>query len=137
MTFGNLWKNINSQVLAKCYKNNIIKIVWLTEIAQNCHLIKALSLTRSYIKWTLTILNSHAVGMVSWCFMAWKTILWKTLFLDQRHDFSLLSLNSFLHQFRKTKFQIKNWIPKYLTFDDLERLKRKRWYRKSNFEMTF
>ena len=34
---------------------------------------------------------------------ALKSILWETLFLDQLHDFSLLSLNSFLHLFLKSE----------------------------------
>ena len=39
---------------------------------------------------------------------ALKSILWETLFLDLPHDFSLLSLNYFLHQFLKPKFMWKN-----------------------------
>ena len=38
---------------------------------------------------------------------ALKLIFWETLFLDQLHDFSLLSFNSFLHQFLKSKFMKK------------------------------
>ena len=36
--------------------------------------------------------------------LALKLILWETLFLDQLHDFSLLSLYSFLQLFSKSKF---------------------------------
>ena len=39
---------------------------------------------------------------------ALKLIFWETLFLYQLHDFSLLSLNYFLHQFLKPKFMRKN-----------------------------
>ena len=35
---------------------------------------------------------------------ALKSILCETLFLDQMHDFSLLTLNSFLQPFSKSKF---------------------------------
>ena len=35
---------------------------------------------------------------------ALKSIFLETLFLDQLHDFLLLSLNSFLHPFLKSKF---------------------------------
>ena len=38
---------------------------------------------------------------------ALKSILWETLFLDQLHDFSLLSLNSISHPFLKSKFMKK------------------------------
>ena len=38
---------------------------------------------------------------------ALKSILWENLFLDHRYDFSLLSFNSFLHQFMKSKFMKK------------------------------
>ena len=39
---------------------------------------------------------------------ALKAILRETLFLDQRHDFSLLSLISFQHPFLKSIFMKKN-----------------------------
>ena len=44
-----------------------------------------------------------------------KSILWETLFLDKLSDFSLLSWNSFLHPFMKSKFpKKKNFLrPKY------------------------
>ena len=38
---------------------------------------------------------------------ALKSILWETLDLDQLHDFSLLSVNSFLQPFLKSKFKKK------------------------------
>ena len=50
------------------------------------------SLTSTLSAW---LLHSH------W---ALKSIVRETLFLDQLHDYSLLSLNSFLHPFLKTKF---------------------------------
>ena len=39
--------------------------------------------------------------------MAFKSILRETQFLDQLHDFSLLSLKSFSHPFMKSKFMTK------------------------------
>ena len=48
---------------------------------------------------------------------ALKSIFLETLFLDQLHDFSLLSLNKFLHLFLKTKF-----------------MKKISWYRKNYFQ---
>ena len=38
---------------------------------------------------------------------ALKSILWEILFLDQLHDFSVLSLNLFLHSFFESKFMKK------------------------------
>ena len=38
-------------------------------------------------------------------------ILWEILFLDQLHDFSLLSLNSFLNSFLKSNFMKKSVTP--------------------------
>ena len=49
--------------------------------------------------------------------MALKSILWETLFLDQLHDFSLLSLISFLHPFLRSKFMKKiSWHLKNFVF---------------------
>ena len=39
-----------------------------------------------------------------------KPILWETLFLNQLHDFSLLSKYSFLHPFLKSKFWKKKFF---------------------------
>ena len=48
---------------------------------------------------------------------ALKSILWETLFLDQFHDFSLLSLNTLLHPFLRSKFMKKNSLtPKKFHF---------------------
>ena len=41
---------------------------------------------------------------------ALKSILWQTLFLDQLHDFSLLSFDSFLHSFLKLEFMKKKFV---------------------------
>ena len=38
-----------------------------------------------------------------------KSILWEILFLEKLHDFTLLSSNSFLHPFFKSKF-MKNFL---------------------------
>ena len=61
--------------------------------------------------------NSEAVGWDSWVSTALKSIFWGTLFLNQLHDFSLLSWNSFLHSFWKSKF-IKKYslTPKWFYF---------------------
>ena len=48
--------------------------------------------------------NSNAVGWDSRVQTASKSFLWETLFLDQLHIFSLLSSNSFLHTYLKSKF---------------------------------
>ena len=45
----------------------------------------------------MRLINSQAIGMDSW-----------VLFLNRLHDFSLLSSNSFLHSFLKSKFTKKN-----------------------------
>ena len=48
---------------------------------------------------------------------ALKSILRETLFLNQLHDFSLLSVNSFLHPVLKSKFMRKNSLtPKKIHF---------------------
>ena len=47
--------------------------------------------------------SSQAVGMAVRSHWTLKSIKRETLFLDQLHDFSLLSLNSFLHSFLKSK----------------------------------
>ena len=52
------------------------------------------------------------------CTTALKSILWETLFLDQLHDFSLLSWNSFLQPFLKSRFMRKNSLtPKNFIFE--------------------
>ena len=47
---------------------------------------------------------------------ALKSILGETLFLNQLHDLSLLSLNSFLHPFLKSKFMKKFLSTKKISF---------------------
>ena len=39
--------------------------------------------------------NSHAGGMAVELPYGFEIVFWETLFLDQLHDFSLLSLNSY------------------------------------------
>ena len=49
---------------------------------------------------------------------ALKSISWETLFLDQLHDFSLLSSNSFLDPFMKSKFPKKiSWHQNNFIFE--------------------
>ena len=45
-----------------------------------------------------------------------KSILWESVFLDQLHDFSLLSLNSYLQLFFKAKFMKNSYTPKKFHF---------------------
>ena len=47
--------------------------------------------------------NSHAVGMATYGHTAFNSIFWWTFFVDQLHDFLFWFLNSFLHQFLKSK----------------------------------
>ena len=61
--------------------------------------------------------NLHAVGMNSWVQTTSKLILWETLFSDQLHIFSLLSSNSFLYQFLKSKFLKKFLGAKIWTYN--------------------
>ena len=72
------------------------------------------------------LVNSHAVDMIAARPYDFKTILWETLFLDQLHDFSLLSLNSLLYPFFRSKFMRKNsmtpekfhfWSPIFINQD--------------------
>ena len=66
-------------------------------------------LLQEYVmKFLFLVLNSHAVGWDSWVPSALKSIFGQTLFLKQLHDFSLLSWNSFLHPFLKSKLTKKN-----------------------------
>ena len=67
---------------------------------------------------------------------AFKSILWETLFLDQLHDFSLLSANSFLHLFLESKFMKKKSLtPKKFHFrNPIFRTKKHTWvsYKRNN-----
>ena len=57
-----------------------------------------------------TKLKSHAVGMAVARSYGFEIDFVRSPFLDQLHDFSILSLNSFLHPFLKSKF-MKNFLP--------------------------
>ena len=61
-------------------------------------------------------INSHAIGMQSWVQMGIKSILRETLFLDQLHNFSLVSFNSFLHSFLKSELLKKFFVTKIMSF---------------------
>ena len=74
--------NLNENIYNTMYQYHNFNILWF--------------LTPTLSAWPL---RSH------W---ALKSILWETLFLDQLHDFSLLSSNSFLQPFLKSMFTWKN-----------------------------
>ena len=78
------------------YKNTILKlkiIISKSERSSPSHVLRIIHiLTPRLAAWPL---RDHT---------ALKSILWKALFLDQLHDFSLLSSNSFLQLFLKSKF---------------------------------
>ena len=54
--------------------------------------------------------------MDSWVQTGKKSILSETLFLDQLHNFSLVSLNLFLHSFLKSEFLKKIFVTKIMSF---------------------
>ena len=79
----------------------------------------------SFISWQRDISAGLTPTLSAWPLRghwALKSILWETLYdiglyLNQLHDFSLLSLNSFLHPFLKSKFMKKNSLkPKKFHF---------------------
>ena len=61
-------------------------------------------------------LISQAFGWDSWVPMALKSIFGMILFLNQLHDFLLLSWNLFLHPFLKSKFTRKNSLKQKNSF---------------------
>ena len=87
-----LWLHSRNQkiILPKSVRALKITQKWLNTNVQHY-------LTRTLSAW---LLRSH------W---ALKSIFRETLFLDQLHDFWLLSLNSFLHPFLKSKFMLKKF----------------------------
>ena len=70
----------------------------------------------SFFKSKRVRVNSQAVGWDSLMPTALKSISSGTLFLNQLHDFSLISSNSFLHPFLKSKFAKKILDAKKISF---------------------
>ena len=69
---------------------------------------------------------------------ALKSIFRETLFLDQLHDFSLLSLHSFLHSFLKSKFIRKNSLtPKRFHFRKIPFPRQKKYSKKNTDKSWF
>ena len=72
-------------------------------------------ITYLFVEMPIAMLWSNVSHILTPAMSAWplcgqvalKSISWITLFLDQLHDFLLLSLNSFLHTFLKSKFPKK------------------------------
>ena len=68
-----------------------------------------------FIKW-ISLLTPTLAAWPLRDHTALKSILWETLFLDQLHCFSLLSLNSFLHSFLKSKVVKKFFVTTKISF---------------------
>ena len=62
------------------------------------------------------LFKSQAVGINSWVHLALKLILRGNPFFNRLHDFSLLSSNSFLHRFLKSKYKKKILDTKKISF---------------------
>ena len=92
-------------------KNEFVIIV---HRAQSTSLLKMTDYTE------ISLLTSTLSAWPLRGYTALKSILLETQFLDQLHDFSLSSLNSFLHPFLKSKFIKKSLTPKTLTFSKLQ-----------------
>ena len=60
-----------------------------------------------YQLWLIFRVHYHAVGRATCGLTGFESIFWWTILVEQLHDFLLLSLNSFLHPFLKSKFMKK------------------------------
>ena len=72
-----------------------------------------------YIFKSRSWLNSHAFGLYLWVQIAFKSIFWETLFLDQLNSFILLSSYSVLYFFLQAKFLRKSLDNKKIIFEYL------------------